>query len=674
MKSTLSNNLPRQIASMRHLTGSKMAKIFAILCVSFVLVLVSAPAINARGPIFNGLPGDQELLRGANSTQNPGSSVWSDPVSGSDGDAIAVLVYYHNIVEGTVARNTRISVILPAGETSVHVLNGKLWAANADAVRDTLTINSTQATKVEYIPGTTRWFPNRQSDPAGSGQALPDGITTAQGVNLGGIQGCWPYAGYVLFQVRLKHTPTPPPTNPNIAIEKTVSNITRGSEIYNWQEQVTVNRDEEVIFRLAFNNNGTGPAQNVVLKDILPAGLDFVPGSVLVYTDNTILNPGDGLFGPGYNFGILNRGASAYLTFRAKTQINLPDSRHILMNKGVITANGGLRDEDTASVIIPPISPNITKTKSAWNITQNADATRVVAKSGDLIQYHLITRNVGSAVKPAFVVEDDLSDILDNASLFDIANNGWMSGNTVVYPAVDIAPGQTLDYTFRVKVKEQPQNSDFEMRNVYGNEVIIIIERPRPPIVHNPLLSIEKFVRNVSQNETSFVKENYAYPDELLEYRLEIKNTGDAKALNVKLRDVLPVPVSYVGGTVKIILANGTVITNPQLFTAQMALGDLRPFTTSGDKIIITFEAKVNREIAAGSRIENKAVATADGGLRDTSFAYTNVLGREEAAAPQVKGVMKGLPPTGVNIYVLILLALGLTIGAGAVMYKVSKR
>src|SRR3990167_7866993 len=136
---------------------AKSAKIVAILFIASLLALSFAPSINADGPIFNGLPGDQKLIRGANSTQNPGSANWTDPVNGKSGDAVAVLVYYHNIVEGTTA---------------------KIWANNADPIKDTLTINSNQTQSVEYIPGSTVWYPNRQGSPEGAGQPLADGITT----------------------------------------------------------------------------------------------------------------------------------------------------------------------------------------------------------------------------------------------------------------------------------------------------------------------------------------------------------------------------------------------------------------------------------------------------------------------------------------------------------------
>lgn len=648
---------------------TKSAKIFAVILMAGILAFSFAPSINANGPIFNGLPGDQKLITGANSTQNPGSANYSDPVSGNSGDAVSVLVYYHNIVEGTTAKNTSISVILPSGEKTTQVLNAKLWATNADAVRDTLTINSGETVKVEYIPGTTMWYPNRQGNPTGEGQPLPDGITTPQGVNIGGIQGCWQYAGYVLFQVRLKHTPTPPPTNPNIAIEKFVSKTNLGNGIFDWQKQVTVNQGEDVIFRLSFNNDGDAAAQNVIVKDVLPAGLAFVNGSGTLYRSTGNTPVGGELFANGASIGTFGRGESAYITFRA----NANNGAGTYTNTGIITANGGLRDQDSASVIVKDVThPEIEKSKSAFNITQNIDATQVPAREGDVIEYYLITRNTGNGTEPNFVVSDDLTQILDNAKIISIGQNGHMEGNSVVYPAVDIGPGQRIENTFKVKVITQPANSDLDMRNIYGNWVIIII-KIQPPVIQNPHLTIEKLVRNVTQSETTYVKENNAKSGDTIEYKIVIKNDGDGDAINVNLRDVLPIPVSYVAGSLSITLANGQVITPVELFNQNIPLGNLRPNGTTGDMITVIFQAKVNSEIACGSRIENKAITTANGNLRADSFAFTNVVCQvipTTTPTPQVKGITT-LTSTGTPMETLAIVALVImVIGSAIVIYK----
>lgn len=525
------------MTKLKNFFKTKSAKIFAVLFMAIILVFSFAPSINADGPIFNGLPGDQKLIRGANSTQNPGATEWADPVEGNPQDVVSVLIYYHNIVEGTTAKNTTISVVLPSGEKTTQILKAKLSADNADAAKDTLTINSSEMVKVEYIPGTTKWFPNRQGNPTGEGQILPDGIVTPAGVNIGGIKGCWQFAGYVLFQVRLTHTPVPPATNPRIAIEKFVSHSNLDHINYDWQKSINAENGETLAFRLAFNNDGDAQAKNVVVKDILPAGLEFIPGSGTLFRSSGNSPIGAELFNDGAQIGTLGVGESAYILFEAKTTIC-----GTLVNQTTITASGGLFGQD---------------------------------------------------------------------------------------------------------------------------QVIIVVNCP---VIKNPGLTIDKSVRNISRDETIFVKENNASPNDTIEYQIIVGNNGSSEAEDVTLRDVLPIPVSYLAGSLNITLPNGQVLTSTQIFNQDMViLSDLVP----GQNITVHFKARVNFEIACGSRIENKALTTAQSGLKAQSFAYTNVVCQvTPTPTPQVKGLTI-LTPTGTPLGALAGIGLIImVIGSAIVIYK----
>ena len=201
------------------------------------------------------------------------------------------------------------------------------------------------------------------------------------------------------------------------------------------------------------------------------------------------------------------------------------------------------------------------------------------------------------------------------------------------------------------------------MRNIYGNWVVIIIDKK--VIIQNPYLTIEKLVRNVSKNETTFVKENSANKNDAVEYKILIKNTGEAEATDVKLRDVLPIPVSYLAGSITITLPNGQVITSVDLFKQDLLLSNLKP----GESITAVFRATVNSEIACNSKIENKAITTAQGNLKANSFAYTNVV-CEEVIIPKVKGIST-LTSTGTPLETLAIVALVImTIGSAIFVYK----
>lgn len=122
--------------------------------------------------------------------------------------------------------------------------------------------------------------------------------------------------------------------------------------------------------------------------------------------------------------------------------------------------------------------------KSARNVTQNiADANGTTAKPGDIITYTLYVKNDGKATVPKFIVQENLSDVLDYATVVDM-HGGTLSDTLIVsYPAQDIAPAKTATEQITVKIKDplpqtpvstsDPGHDDGILTNVYGNTVNI---------------------------------------------------------------------------------------------------------------------------------------------------------------------------------------------------------
>jgi len=140
------------------------------------------------------------------------------------------------------------------------------------------------------------------------------------------------------------------------------------------------------------------------------------------------------------------------------------------------------------SVTVTPtaVPPAFTKAKSALNLTQNIDATTKPAAPGDLIKYHLATKNIGGTAG-AYVVVEHVEDILEYADVVD-AGGGVVNNNVITWPNQTIQPGMVLAATFTVKIKDpipatpvgtSDKNSfDLRLDNVYGNAVSISVTPP----------------------------------------------------------------------------------------------------------------------------------------------------------------------------------------------------
>lgn len=117
----------------------------------------------------------------------------------------------------------------------------------------------------------------------------------------------------------------------------------------------------------------------------------------------------------------------------------------------------------------------IVQSKTAYNNTKGADATKVNASREDYITYTLTAKNTGTGTENNYVVRDDLSKVLPLADIIDYGG-GYLDGNEIVFPETDIRAGQQVSQSFKVRVKYSlsPQLS-YQMRNTYGNTVVVYI-------------------------------------------------------------------------------------------------------------------------------------------------------------------------------------------------------
>ncbi len=133
--------------------------------------------------------------------------------------------------------------------------------------------------------------------------------------------------------------------------------------------------------------------------------------------------------------------------------------------------------------------------KSASNETQGIeDANGTQAKAGDVIIYTLSVKNTSKDTPiRGYVVEENISDILEYANVVDLYGGIKDTNNIVRWPATDIQPGQTIEQKIKVKVKDpvpqtpissnNPWSFDLTMTNVYGDTINIDLPPETPKLI-----------------------------------------------------------------------------------------------------------------------------------------------------------------------------------------------
>ena len=247
---------------------------------------------------------------------------WTNNMKVQNGKEYYVRMYVHNNAASNlnlVAENVVAKLNVPTTTAKNVTVQGQISASNAkpNTVWDEATFSSDNDFNLAYVAGSALFENN------GMGTTkLPDSIVNNTGAKLGydkldgKIPGCFQYAGYVT--VKVKAQVSQPQDKTNIDLAKTVRNKTNGEK--SWTETVSAKGGDTVQFQIHAKNTGSAGIQNLVIRDILPKGLNYVAGSTKLYntsnpkglkvSDNIIQNS-------GINIGTYQANGDAYVRFDA---------------------------------------------------------------------------------------------------------------------------------------------------------------------------------------------------------------------------------------------------------------------------------------------------------------------------------------------------------------------
>ncbi|GAC1371413.1 MAG: hypothetical protein NVSMB39_5140 [Candidatus Saccharimonadales bacterium] len=167
-----------------------------------------------------------------------------------------------------------------------------------------------------------------------------------------------------------------------------------------------------------------------------------------------------------------------------------PSLSHTYASAGIFGATVQLKNITGATtatcktaVTVTATAASYIKSKTAVNLTQNIAADTRPASGGDVIKYHLTTKNVGGTAGQ-YVVIEHLQDVLEYADITDLGGGRFNDG-VLTWPATFVAPGASISSEFTVRIKNPIPDTpiglsdkfsyDLRLDNVYGNTVRINI-------------------------------------------------------------------------------------------------------------------------------------------------------------------------------------------------------
>lgn len=385
------------------------------------------------------------------------------------------------------------------------------------------------------------------------------------------------------------------PTKPEFKLEKKVKKANTNDE---FSENVFAAPGTELTFVIAVQNTGNTALKNILVKDVLPQGMTYVPGSAKLTTSEGVANRPitDNLVTTGYTLPSLGIGHTAFIFFNAK----LPNAENPivkecekgktkLVNKASAKPEGLPQKEDDASAETckeVEKKPNFEMQKDVRKKGDYSWRQDVTVEYGDTVEYRILVRNTGETDLKNVLVKDNRPTGVEYAPgtlrVNGQPNNGDLFGTGVTIP--EIKRGQTAEITFEAKVQGQPDPCvTKKFRNIASakpeglqpKEDDANVDAKCKPT--NPKVDIEKKVnKQVIPVTGEFV------------YTLEATNTGDVALNNVRVTDPAPEGVNFISSTPP---AGTTVNVTATNFEATIARLNV------GQKVTFQINSKVVKEM-----------------------------------------------------------------------------
>jgi len=251
-------------------------------------------------------------LRAANITA--GNTDYKETVNAGYDQVVKLQVYYVNTAAAgsdDIANDVRVKIALPSQAGTKQAVTTTVKGSNTSEIKDQaeLTLDNEQAV-IQYIPGTAIWKHNTGSveAPTIEETKISDEVVVgAQGVVLEKQKPGEAYGSTVSIQAKVM-----------VPGVKVIKESQVKGETNKWSANNSAKPGDTLRHLISYQNTSNGRQKQVVVRDVLPAKMQLVPGSTMLYNNsspNGVKIASDAVVDSGIIIGNYGPGANAYVTF-----------------------------------------------------------------------------------------------------------------------------------------------------------------------------------------------------------------------------------------------------------------------------------------------------------------------------------------------------------------------
>ncbi|PKR82399.1 isopeptide-forming domain-containing fimbrial protein, partial [Heyndrickxia camelliae] len=354
-------------------------------------------------------------------------------------------------------------------------------------------------------------------------------------------------------------TPVFEPFPPILESDKEVKIVQKGSGNRVNQISDQIQTGDTLAYTIRARNTKAAPSilKGLSIKDVLPKGVEYVPGTLMIDNKTMSDSSGDdkGEFVNGTVTGKIGDVIDTNyhtLTFQVRVLPGYESSS--ILNTATVDADNTDSQNPTAKFVVEPGNADITFEKTVDHNT---------AFVGDTVTYTLKVSNGSTGGAWNGIIADNLPEGLELVSGTTQLNGKTLSDNDVWTDSqlsvkdVALKAGETATVTFQAKVldsvlnqtisnvatADDPSDSDDP---IDSNEVKTSIP------YKNPVLQSEKSFEIKEKGKDNTDLEHPEVGDTLL-YTIKTKNTvSDSLVKNLAISDSLPDGIEYVSGSLKV--------------------------------------------------------------------------------------------------------------------------
>ena len=294
---------------------------------------------------------------------NTESPFRTDSLKVEDGKEYVIRMYVHNNSprgRQAIARDVRAFFNIPNIPSKTMKVTGYITAPNATPTEywDHVNLTSDTAFHLQYIEGSATLVNNvlDKNDKA-TGQikrtTLSDNIVKdTNGVLIGSeslngeIPGCYPFSQLATIRVKAVY-------DYDYSVDTSVRKV--GDTDKTWKKEVDAKIGDKVEFQIEYKNTSSIWQNDVVIRDILPSNLRYVPGSTRIansaHPTGAVVQEDD-LVEDGIFVGNYNPDANVLVRFTTEVvNDTFTYGKFILHNWGRVSVTGRLV-QDSAAVIV----------------------------------------------------------------------------------------------------------------------------------------------------------------------------------------------------------------------------------------------------------------------------------------------------------------------------------